>query len=275
MSRPAAQADDRSTGPGRFVTPVPLFFRSLTLVRVDPAQRRPHLELAVLAVRRTRAIVGTMRDAALESATALCAAIRRSGSSPTAFRAALLEIRPEERDAWLDLVWGVDALPEDEPLPRGCVPYLPCPVATVLEALDAAGVTTDDVFVDVGAGLGRVVALVHLATGARCIGLELQAPLVQAARAHAASLGLDGVRFDPGDAAELVACNPAGTVFFLYCPFGGARLEQVLDDLERIARTHPIRVCTVGMPALQRPWLVTTATPSVDLAVYRSRVTAV
>ena len=39
-----------------------------------------------------------------------------------------------------------------------------------------------DVFVDVGSGLGRAAALVHLMTGARAIGLEVQPALVAAAR---------------------------------------------------------------------------------------------
>jgi hypothetical protein len=41
-----------------------------------------------------------------------------------------------------------------------------------------------------------------------------------------------------------------GTVFFLYCPFGGDRLKRVLDELEAIARTRQTRVCCVGMPPL-------------------------
>jgi len=59
-------------------------------------------------------------------------------------------------------------------------------------------------------------------------------------------------------------------VFFLYCPFSGARLERVLDDLESIARTREIRVCCVDLPLPPRAWLALAAPPSGDLAVYRS-----
>lgn len=194
----------------------------------------------------------------------------RGEASPSDFRAALADVPADERDAWLDLVFDIDDLPEDDPaLPRGCVPYLPCSVATVLDALREADVTGDDVFVDVGAGLGRVALLTHLVCGAGCIGLEIQPRLVKAAREHAARLNAERVRYVEGDAADLVGRAAIGTVFFLYCPFGGARLERVLDQLHDIARARQLRVCCVGMPTLDRPWLAAVSTIA-DLVVYRS-----
>jgi SAM-dependent methyltransferase len=178
------------------------------------------------------------------------------------------------RDAWLDAMWDVHELPDDEPLPRGCVPYLPCPADTVVDALRAAEVTHEDVFIDVGSGLGRVAALAHVVTGAGCIGLEIQPSLVAAARARAAGRGLDRVRFLEGDAVDLVGRMMTGTVFFFYCPFGRERLDRVLDELEAIARTRTIRVCCVGMPEIERTWLEPMPLPAdsaPDLAVYVSR----
>lgn len=195
----------------------------------------------------------------------------RDGSARAAFRSALLGVPPRDRDAWLDHVWDSGELPDDEPtLPAGCVPYLPCPVATVLDALKHADVTCDDVFIDVGAGLGRTAVLAHLLTGAGCVGLEIQPGLVRAARGRAAWLNLHRVRFVEGDAAELIRYMVVGTVFFLYCPFSDARLRRVLDHLEEIARTREIRVCCVSMPALDRAWLTPVPAASVDVAVYRS-----
>ena len=212
-----------------------------------------------------------MRQTAQDAAKVLRRSLVRNGPAPATFRAALTGICAEDRDAWLDLLWDIDELPEDDPLlPRGCVPYLPCPVATVLEAVQQAAVTSDDVFVDVGAGLGRAVVLTHLLTGAGGIGLEIQPGLVQAARGRAAWLNLSRVRFVEGDAVDLIRFITIGTVFFLYCPFGPDRLQRVLDDLEHIARTRPIRVCCVGLPPLDRPWLAPVPSTSVDLTVYRS-----
>ena len=192
-------------------------------------------------------------------------------ATPAIFRAKLDDIPPRDRDGWLDLLWDLDEIPDDDPeLPRGCVPYLPCPVATVLEALQQARVTDTDVFVDVGSGAGRTALLANLLTGASCIGVEIQPSLVQAARGRAAWLNLERTRFVQGDAADLLRFIPIGSVFFLNCPFGGERVQRVLDDLEAIARTRQIRVCCVHMPPLERPWLVQLPSTSVELDVYRS-----
>jgi hypothetical protein len=188
-------------------------------------------------------------------------------------RAALDALPADARDAWLDDVLGVDALLADGPdLPRGCVPYLPCPIDLLLLALEAAQVGGDDVFVDVGSGIGRVMALTHLLTGAAAIGIEVQAGFVQISRAVTQALGADRVATITGDASELVAHVPIGTVFFMNCPFSGARLEQVLDALEEIAATRPIRICGLHLPRLSRPWLELVASPRPELAIYRSTI---
>jgi hypothetical protein len=59
-------------------------------------------------------------------------------------------------------------------------------------------------------------------------------------------------------------------VFFLFCPFSGARLERLLDDLEPLARQKSIRLCCVDMPELSRSWLEPVGAPAHELAVYRS-----
>ena len=191
--------------------------------------------------------------------------------TPAIFRAKLEDIPPRDRDRWLDLLCDLDDVPDDDPdLPPGCVPYLPCPVATVLEALQRANVTSNDVFVDVGSGIGRTAFLTNLLTGAGCIGLEIQPALVAAARGRAAWLNLERTRFVEGDAADLIRFITIGTVFFLYCPFGSDRVHRILDDLEAIARTRQIRICCVHMPPLERPWLVRIPSTSAGLDVYRS-----
>ena len=123
---------------------------------------------------------------------------------------------------------------------------------------------------DVGSGVGRAAAFVHLLTGATAIGIEIQPALVRASRDLAARL--NGSSFSPieGDAAQLAGSIAAASVFFLYCPFSGDRLETLLNDIEPIARTRPLRVCSVDLPLPARPWLTLVSPPSGDLAVYRS-----
>ena len=103
----------------------------------------------------------------------------------------LAGVPPVARDAWVDLALGLEAIAEDGPdLPRGCVPYLPCSVDALLRLIEHAPVGAGDVFVDVGSGLGRAAALVHLLTGAPAIGVEVQPAHVAASRALAMRLRL-------------------------------------------------------------------------------------
>jgi hypothetical protein len=59
-------------------------------------------------------------------------------------------------------------------------------------------------------------------------------------------------------------------VFFLYCPFSGARLDKLLTCLEPIAHTRPIRICCVDLPLPPRDWLTLASSPSPALAIYRA-----
>lgn len=190
---------------------------------------------------------------------------------PAVFRTALQSVPAAERDDWLDLVLGIDELPADGPdLPRGCAPYLPCSVDILLEMVDRADVQPADVFVDVGSGLGRAAALTHFLTGASAIGLEIQSRLVCASRKLMERVNASRVSVVEGDATRLAGSIPTGTVFFLYCPFSGERLNQVLCSLEVIARTRQIRICCVDLPLPALPWLAPISPAARNLMVYRS-----
>ena len=216
-------------------------------------------------------ILRVVDDASRESAERMRTRLACDPPAPAAFRAALTSIPPAERDAWLDVVLGLDGVPDDGPaLPRGGVPYLPCGVDALLRMVEHAEVRASDVFVDIGAGVGRAAALVHLSSGASAIGIEIQPALVRVGRAVIARFPALRVALIEGDAAVLTRSIADGTVFFLYCPFSGARLETVLDDLEAIARTRQIRVCCVDLPLPPRPWLTLVSPAFEDLAVYSS-----
>jgi SAM-dependent methyltransferase len=207
----------------------------------------------------------------LRSAEAARRSIEAGLHDPSAFRAALLAVPADERDTWADLVLGLEDLPPDGPaLPAGGVPYLPCSVEVLLQMVDEARVESKDVFVDVGAGPGRAMALVHLLTGAGAIGLEIQPELVRTAHDLMARLGLSRVRCIEGDAATVAASIVVGSVFFFNCPFSGARLAKVLDDLEPLARTRPLRLGCVHLPLPPRPWLTRAPGRGRELEIYRS-----
>ena len=209
-----------------------------------------------------------------ESAARVRSLIARGQCDPSQFRVELTRIPPVARDAWVDQVFGLGAPPEDGPqLPVGCVPYLPCSVDALVRLVERAPVRASDLFVDVGAGVGRAVALVHLLTGAPALGVEVQPALVAAARELAARLRLSRVSFVEADAGQSTDAWSAGSVFLLYCPFSGDRLAKLLSNLEPVARTRPIRVCCVDLPLPPCPWLDQTPSAFLDLTIYRSKPT--
>jgi SAM-dependent methyltransferase len=188
-----------------------------------------------------------------------------------ALRTTLEGLPSHDRDAWLDRVFDIDSLAADgRGLPRGCVPYIPCAVDLLLQMVDGAQVGAGDVFVDIGSGVGRAAALVHCLTGAGAIGIEIQPDLAERARALARRLNRSRIATIEGDAVDLVSLVQIGTVFFLYCPFSGARFDRVLDELQRIAMTRPVRICCVGLPVVRRPWLELVSPENGELLIYRS-----
>jgi hypothetical protein len=184
-------------------------------------------------------------------------------------RALLASVPPAERDAWVDGVLGLELPADGASLPRGCVPYLPAPIEALMQIAEHASVQADDVFVDIGSGVGRATVVMHLLTGA-AIGLEIQPHLATASRELGTRFGAGRVTVVEGDAAVTTGQLTTGTVFFLYCPFGGDRLATVLAELEAIAVTRPIRVCCLDLPLPACAWLALSARPSPALAIYRS-----
>lgn len=210
-----------------------------------------------------------LRAAAITARSALHAGELRGATLVDA----LCAVPFRDRDAWVDELLGLDGVPDDVPdLPRGAVPYVPCSVEDVLAMVADVPVAPDDLVVDLGSGLGRVVILAHLLSGARAHGVELQEPLVVAARERSAELGLSAVTFEH---ANVVDAALDGSIFFLHAPFNGPMLDAAIRNLERVARRRPIVVCTVGMEFRDVPWLRPRSSSSVSLALYESVVPGV
>lgn len=148
------------------------------------------------------------------------------------------------------------------------MPYLPCGVDEILSCVSEVPVGTNDTFVDIGAGLGRVAMLVHLLAGAKAHGIEIQAPLVERAEARREALALRDVSFERTDAARAAL---SGSVFFLYAPMNGPPLVEVLANLRALARTRSIVVCTVGLEFRDVEWLTARSTRNSAVAIYDSK----
>lgn len=118
------------------------------------------------------------------------------------------------------------------------------PARTILDLMDQCVIGAQDVFYDLGSGLGQVVLLVHLLAGVKAKGVEFEPAFCEFARKQAAALGLTAVDFINTNARN--ADYSDGTVFFLFTPFRGQILHDVLERLEQAARQRQIRLCTFG-----------------------------
>jgi SAM-dependent methyltransferase len=179
----------------------------------------------------------------------------------------LASLPPWERDAAADEYLGISGpKPPSTPPGKNLIGYHASGVAPIVRALMEVPVVADDVFVDLGSGLGKVAVLARILTGATALGIELQPALVESARRAAARRGVD-VRFIQGDAREVDLSD--GTVFFLYLPFTGSILTDVMLRLRAVASCRAITVCALGVE-LERyaRWLTRRSVDSFWLTVY-------
>lgn len=150
-------------------------------------------------------------------------------------------------------------------LPAEMVPYQPTPARHIFDLVRITRLREDEVFVDLGSGLGHVPLMVNICTGARAIGIEIETAYVDCARRVAAALNLANVSFLQQDAR--LADLSTGTVFYLYTPFKGSILRAVLDALKQQAARRSIRICTYGPCTLTlagERWLLGPEAPTTD-----------
>lgn len=134
--------------------------------------------------------------------------------------------------------------------------YQPTPARIILELVEKANLTGKDVFYDLGSGLGQVPILVNLLSEAQAKGIEFEPAYCDYARACAAELNLSRVEFINVDARK--ADYSDGTVFFMYTPFEGSLLQEVLEKLRGESRKRMIKLFTYGpcTPQVsQQSWL--------------------
>lgn len=186
---------------------------------------------------------------------------------------AIARSSPRDRDRVADAKLGIAGPTSSAPPGTELVGYHPSGVASIVRMLVEVPVTERDVFVDLGSGLGKVVLLTHLLTGAKARGVEMQLDLVRRARA-AAERSRAEVEFVRADVRTVgSAFLEDGTVFFLYLPFTGSALDEVLARLRVVAERRTIVVCTLGLD-LDRAasWLRRRPLDAFWLAVYDSTV---
>ena len=122
--------------------------------------------------------------------------------------------------------------------------YQKTPARVVFELVGQAHFTKDDVFFDLGSGLGQVAILVNLLAGITVKGIEFEPAFCDYARDCAAELHLPNVTFINIDARQ--ADLSEGTVFFMFTPFRGEILQEVLEILRRQSLLRKIKIITYG-----------------------------
>ena len=100
----------------------------------------------------------------------------------------------------------------------------------------------DDVLIDIGCGMGRVLCVFARTRLKKCIGIEISQELASIAKRNACSLRgrRTPIEIRVGDAAE--ADYSVGTIFWIYNPFGERTMHAVLSRVGQSLSTSPRRI---------------------------------
>lgn len=139
-------------------------------------------------------------------------------------------------------ITGVDTA-DDEHIHYGTIPY-----RTINRILDHLHMTNDTIFVDLGAGKGRVSCCAALRTIQESIAVECSRSLSEVARNNSHRLRPDHSRINIHSIEAQHFDYSIGTIFYLFHPFGPETLREVLvqlcDGLRRNRR--PVRIVYVN-----------------------------
>lgn len=134
--------------------------------------------------------------------------------------------------------------PPTRDLETGMVYYQKTPARIIFELVEKSQFTIEDVFFDLGSGLGQPLILVNLLTGIETNGVEFDPAFCGYACECAAELNLSNINFINADARTVNYSN--GTIFFMYTPFKGEILNKVLSALKNESLQRKIKIITYG-----------------------------
>jgi hypothetical protein len=186
----------------------------------------------------------------------LRAAIRSGGYTGRAFKdliAGYIDINGgcleepgyDNLDILINRLFHAKAMPEQTiELEPEMVYFQKTPARVVFELVERCPFSREDVFFDLGSGLGQVAMLVNLLTGVSVKGIEFEPAFCDYAGNCAAELRLPNVTFINADARK--ADYSEGTVFFMYTPFRGEILREVLALLRKESLHRKITLISYG-----------------------------
>ncbi|MDB5025178.1 MAG: Histone methylation protein [Mucilaginibacter sp.] len=148
-------------------------------------------------------------------------------------------------DIFINGLFPLQIMPEPtKDLEPDMVYYQKTPARIVFELVKQAHFRKEDVFFDLGSGLGQVAVLVNLLAGITAKGVEFEPAFCEYASDCAAKLNLSNVTFINADARKTDYSE--GTVFFMYTPFRGEILQEVLEVLRKESLRRKIKIITYG-----------------------------
>jgi hypothetical protein len=178
-------------------------------------------------------------------------------------------------DIFINGLSHFDTIPEQtKDLEPEMVYYQKTPARIVFELVEKCPFMKEDVFFDLGSGLGQVAILVNLLAGVTTKGVEFEPAFCDYARDCAAMLNLSNVTFINTDARR--ADYSEGTIFFMFTPFSGEIMQEVLAILREESLLRKIKIITYGPCTAQvalQSWLdfaTPTANPIYKLCVFTS-----
>ncbi len=189
----------------------------------------------------------------------LQAGIRTAVHTGTAFKQLVNEYfdfdschkQPQEEPAYDNLDAFINHLFSFQPPPSQTkelepemVRYQKTPARIVFELAEKSYFKDDDVFFDIGSGLGQVAILVYLLTGVAARGVDFEPAFCRYAVECTNALNLSNVEFINVDARQ--ADFSKGTIFFMYTPFKGTMLQEVLEALRKESLQRKITLVTFG-----------------------------
>jgi hypothetical protein len=245
------------------------------LDRLDSLASRPDLSsdslFEISALRRDTVALTSALQALNETMYAALRAEIRGGLRGTVLRDSLIRhagsvssdsnresaVGYDALDEVLNGIFSTEEIPVESREPEAeMVWYQKTPGKVLFEVVNAIRVGENDVFYDLGSGLGQVPLLVHLLTGVVAKGVEFEPAYVRYSERCARELGLTKVSFLSEDVRHADLSD--GTLFFLYTPFTGKMLETVLEKLREVSERHPICILTYGpctQAMAQQTWL--------------------
>jgi len=132
---------------------------------------------------------------------------------------------------------------------KDCHDYFPTTVSSFHQFMRHVEMREgEDVFVDMGCGMGRVLVLAAQYRFQKIIGVEVSAELARQARRNIANcripLACRNIEIWTGDARDY-PIPPNATVFYFYNPFHGAILKETFGALEKSLEANPRQIRVV------------------------------